>query len=270
MFALFGAKFLLFTASKYQYFTMKENACFNVKCLKTILYVLVFLFWCAGIALVAVAIWTVVNRFEYSSLLGSDNYIIVVSLMIVAGIVVIIVGFLGCCGSIKDNRFMLIAFFVMVVCVFLVELSAGIVAFVYRDQLEGELEDSFLNAMNKYTFNDKEKTAIDKAQEKYWCCGATNHYQWNETAWFNTRPGSGNTTATDQGVPDSCCKPPIIKGCGEVTHPSNINYKGCVQKLSDYIEDNLLALGAVGLGVSILQLLGLIVTGLLIHLVEEY
>ena len=29
--------------------------------------------------------------------------------MMVAGVVVIIVGFLGCCGSIKDNRFMLIA-----------------------------------------------------------------------------------------------------------------------------------------------------------------
>jgi asparagine N-glycosylation enzyme membrane subunit Stt3 len=55
----------------------------------------------------------VVERFEYSSLLGSDNYIIVVSLMIVAGIVVIIVGFLGCCGSIKDNRFMLIAVSIM-------------------------------------------------------------------------------------------------------------------------------------------------------------
>ena len=49
------------------------------------------------------------DRFDYSSLLGSDNYIIVVSLMILAGVVVIIVGFLGCCGSIKDNRFMLIA-----------------------------------------------------------------------------------------------------------------------------------------------------------------
>ena len=49
------------------------------------------------------------DKFDYNSLLGNDNYIIVVSLMIVAGVVVIIIGFLGCCGSIKDNRFMLIA-----------------------------------------------------------------------------------------------------------------------------------------------------------------
>ena len=29
--------------------------------------------------------------------------------------------------------------------------------------------------------------------------------------------------------------------------------KGCIQKLSDYIEDHLLVLGSVGLGVSVLQ-----------------
>ncbi|XP_028406493.1 CD151 antigen-like isoform X2 [Dendronephthya gigantea] len=249
----------------------------NIKCLKSlkvVFTVFLILFWCAGVTLVGVGIWTLVDRFEYSSLLGSDNYIIVVSLMIVAGIVVIIVGFLGCCGSIKDNRFMLIAFFVMVVCVFLVELSAGIVAFAYRGQLENELEDSFLNAMNKYAIDDKETKAIDKAQEKYWCCGATRYYQWNETVWFNLGSGNGNKTLAGSSdklkVPDSCCKPPIVEGCGEVTHPSNINYKGCIQKLSEYIEDHLLILGAVGLGVSILQLLGLIVTALLIHLVEEY
>jgi hypothetical protein len=60
---------------------------------------------------------------------------------------------------------------------------------------------------------------------QYWCCGAKYHYQWNETVWF-TGGDKGNATTTDKlRVPDSCCKPPIKKGCGEVTHPSNINYK---------------------------------------------
>lgn len=254
---------------------MKENACFNVKCLKTILYVIIFLFWCAGLTLVGIAIWTLVDRFDYTSLLGSDNYIIVVSLMIVAGVVLILVGFLGCCGSIKDNRFMLIAFFVMILCVFLIELSAGIVAFTYRGRLEDELAESFLGAMNKYGIKDKETKGIDKAQEKYWCCGAVGYYQWNTTVWHNAAESQGNSTVVSDGssvsqVPDSCCKPPIWKGCGTVTHPSNINYKGCITKLAEYIEEHLLVLGAVGLGVSILQLLGLLITALLIHLVEEY
>ena len=108
--------------------------------------------------------------------------------------------------------------------------------------------------MNKYSFGSKEAKAIDKAQEKvsliyliysqsckstgphiaflfqYWCCGATKYYQWNETARFrNEPPQNGNTTTTGDSsqskVPDSCCKPPILEGCGKVTHPSNINYK---------------------------------------------
>ncbi|XP_046861310.1 CD151 antigen-like isoform X2 [Xenia sp. Carnegie-2017] len=243
-----------------------------LKALKTNFAVFLVLFWCAGIALVGVAIWTLVDKFEYQHLLGSDNYIIIVSLMILAGIVVIAIGFLGCCGSVKDNRFMLIAFFVMVVSVFLIELSAGIVAFAYRGELEDELEESFLSAMNKYTIDSDEKKAIDKAQEKFWCCGAVQYYQWNQTVWFNIESNNINTTREEGKlrVPDSCCKPPIKIGCGYVTHPSNINYKGCIEKLSDIIEDHLLILGIVGLGASILQVIGLVVTALLIHLVEEY
>ncbi|CAB4034589.1 CD151 antigen, partial [Paramuricea clavata] len=95
--------------------------------------------------------------------------------------------------------------------------------------LEGELEDSFLNAMNKYKILDKETKAIDNAQKKYWCCGATRYYQWNETVWFSIGTNKANTTVADGNyklkVPDSCCKPPILERCGEVTHPSNINYK---------------------------------------------
>ena len=71
---------------------------------------------------------------------------------------------------------------------------------------------------------------------QYWCCGATRYYQWNETVWFSIGTNKANTTVADGNyklkVPDSCCKPPVLEGCGEVTHPSNINYKVFVEFFS--------------------------------------
>ena len=50
-----------------------------------------------------------VYKSDYQSLLDSDIYVIVPGLMIAAGVVVIIVGIVGCLGAAKENRFFLIS-----------------------------------------------------------------------------------------------------------------------------------------------------------------
>ena len=56
-----------------------------------------------------VGIWIMVYKSDYQSLLDSDIYVIVPGLMIAAGVVVIIVGIVGCLGAAKENRFFLIS-----------------------------------------------------------------------------------------------------------------------------------------------------------------
>lgn len=63
----------------------------------------------AGIGILGVGIWIMVYKSDYQSLLDSDIYVIVPGLMIAAGVVVIIVGIVGCLGAAKENRFFLIS-----------------------------------------------------------------------------------------------------------------------------------------------------------------
>ena len=56
-----------------------------------------------------VGVWIMVYKSDYQSLLDSDIYVIVPGLMIAAGVVVIIVGIVGCLGAAKENRFFLIS-----------------------------------------------------------------------------------------------------------------------------------------------------------------
>ncbi|KAJ7373764.1 hypothetical protein OS493_011373 [Desmophyllum pertusum] len=65
----------------------------------------------AGIGILGVGIWIMVYKSDYQSLLDSDIYVIVPGLMIAAGVVVLIVGIVGCLGAAKENRFFLISFF---------------------------------------------------------------------------------------------------------------------------------------------------------------
>ena len=56
-----------------------------------------------------VGIWIMVYKSDYQSLLDSDIYVIIPGLMIAAGVVVVIVGIMGCLGAAKENRFFLIS-----------------------------------------------------------------------------------------------------------------------------------------------------------------
>ena len=119
-----------------------------------------------------VGIWIMVYKSDYKSLLDSDIYVIVPGLMIAAGVVVIIVAIVGCVGAAKENRFFLISvsnlcmslnygilytlclqsvqeflahfknltlfilqFLVMVILIFILELTIGILAFVYSSKV---------------------------------------------------------------------------------------------------------------------------------------
>ncbi|KAL9956037.1 hypothetical protein ACROYT_G037456 [Oculina patagonica] len=143
-----------------------EGAC-NIVCMKTLFFVFNFLFWLAGIGILGVGIWIMVYKSDYQSLLDSDIYVIVPGLMIAAGVVVIIVGIVGCIGAAKENRFFLISFLVMVSLIFILELTIGILAFVYSTKIKDELKTTIKDKMNQqYGVNEDVTKSIDKLQKE--------------------------------------------------------------------------------------------------------
>ncbi|XP_015208635.1 tetraspanin-11 isoform X1 [Lepisosteus oculatus] len=236
-------------------------------CLKYLLFVFNFLFWVGGAAVMAVGIWTLIDKSDYLSLLASSTFAVSAYILIFAGGLVMITGFLGCCAVIREQRSCLSMYFSCLLLIFLIELVAGLLAYVYYQRLSDELKQHLKQTMTEnYAQPGKDLIthAVDRLQQDFKCCGSNNASDWQYSVYISS------PEAENRVVPDSCCKT-ITPHCGLRAHPSNI-YKvegGCITKLEQFLADHLLIIGAVGIGVACLQLAGAVLTAAFIYLLYK-
>lgn len=236
----------------------KKETCGTV-CLKYLLFSFNFLFWLAGGVVMAVGVWTLLEKSDYISLLPSKTYAASAYILVLAGAIVMVTGVLGCCATFKEQRKLLRVYFVLLLCIFLLEILAGVLAYIYYQQLNDELKQNLKTTMTtRYRQSDEDEhitNAVDKLQQEFKCCGSNNSTDWEASSWIRSADSEGRK------VPDSCCKT-IVKNCGRRDHPSNI-YKvegGCISKLEKFILDHLKIIGAVGVGIACVQIIGMVFT----------
>uniref|UniRef100_I3N9Y4 Tetraspanin n=1 Tax=Ictidomys tridecemlineatus TaxID=43179 RepID=I3N9Y4_ICTTR len=191
--------------------------------LKYLLFLFNFFFWVGGAAVMAVGVWTLVEKSGYLNVLASSTLATSAYILIFAGALVMVTGFLGFGAIIREQKSCLSTYFCLLLVIFLVELVAGVLAHVYY--------------------------------QRFKCCGSNSSADWQHSSYILSREAEGRR------VPDSCCKT-VVTRCGQRVHPSNI-YKvegGCITKLEQFLADHLLLMGAVGIGVACLQICGMILT----------
>uniref|UniRef100_A0A8C7E951 Tetraspanin n=1 Tax=Nothoprocta perdicaria TaxID=30464 RepID=A0A8C7E951_NOTPE len=123
-----------------------------LQCIKYLMFVFNLLFWLGGCGILGVGIWLAVTQGNFATLSSSFPSLSAANLLIVTGTFVMIIGFVGCIGAIKENKCLLLSFFIMLLIVFLLELTVVILFFVYTD--------------------------------KFRCCGVSNYTDWFEV--YNT------------------------------------------------------------------------------------
>ncbi|XP_062246103.1 CD151 antigen isoform X2 [Platichthys flesus] len=243
----------------------KAHTCGTI-CLKYLLFLFNILFWLAGGAVLAVGVWTLVEKSDYISLLNSGFYSASAYILIAAGVIVIVTGIIGCCATLKEMKSLLAVYLVLLLCIFLLEVIAGVLAYINYQELDDELRQNLKVTMQqKYQQPGEESVtqAVDRLQQEFKCCGSNNFSDWRDSAWIRAPDNR-------QLVPDSCCKTPSDL-CGRRDHPSNI-YKvegGCIMKLEEFILSQLYILGAVGIGIAFLQLVGMMFTCCLYRNLKE-
>ena len=95
----------------------------------------------AGAALLGVGIWFLVdpnalNFLKIASVSASDDMVKAASItVIVVGSIVFLTGFLGCCGAFKESPCMLTTYAVILIILLIMEVVAGILAVVFRNQV---------------------------------------------------------------------------------------------------------------------------------------
>ncbi|XP_063066767.1 tetraspanin-1-like [Engraulis encrasicolus] len=237
-------------------------------CCSGLLKIIMFIFngaiFAVGAAILGVGIWVTVDAASLLDFLehiedappelaqlGSDEY-----LLIGLGSVLTFIGFLGCCGAIRESRCMLLTFFIVILLIFIAELAGAVVLLVFQPVVEKLLED--IGEKVGVSIEQHYGGPDDEAFTTFWnttmdtleCCGYNNYTDFD---------GSPHVTMT-HFYPIECCKEGT--DC-DFAQAKADNVSGCFPKLVTLIEDNALIVGAVALGVCGVEIAAMVVSMML-------
>jgi len=220
--------------------------------LKYILFFFNFLFWILGIVVMGVGIYSRVNSSNYDTLLGDGGISSAANILIVSGIFVSLIGFVGCCGALKESKTMLIIYFILVLLIFILEIAAGILAYTKKDLMEKHLASNLVTVVkenygkaNPDTATKALMKALDWFQQEVKCCGYDGFGDWSNSTWSEGKAG--------QLAPKSCCVDESVDKCNE--SKATVFDTGCVAAGKAFIKDHMWQVGGVGVGIAVIQVL---------------
>ncbi|XP_024110481.1 tetraspanin-4 isoform X2 [Pongo abelii] len=208
---------------------------------------LVFFLWPAqlgGCGVLGVGIWLAATQGSFATLSSSFPSLSAANLLIITGAFVMAIGFVGCLGAIKENKCLLLTFFLLLLLVFLLEATIAILFFAYTDKIDRYAQRDLKKGLHLYGTqgNVGLTNAWSIIQTDFRCCGVSNY-----TDWFEVY----NATR----VPDSCCLE-FSESCG--LHAPGTWWKApCYETVKVWLQENLLAVGIFGLCTALVQILGL-------------
>uniref|UniRef100_A0A8C3N3D8 Tetraspanin 4 n=1 Tax=Geospiza parvula TaxID=87175 RepID=A0A8C3N3D8_GEOPR len=80
-----------------------------LQCIKYLMFVFNLLFWLGGCGILGVGIWLAVTQGNFATLSSSFPSLSAANLLIVTGTFIMIIGFVGCIGAIKENKCLLLS-----------------------------------------------------------------------------------------------------------------------------------------------------------------
>ncbi|XP_006787480.1 tetraspanin 34 [Neolamprologus brichardi] len=236
-------------------------------CCSGFLKIMMFIFnggiFLAGAVILGVGIWVQVDRSSFLDILdevedaSSLSQLVNVSYLLIAvGAVLLLIGFLGCCGAIRENKCMLLTFFSIVLIIFLIEVAGAIVLFVFKDvagELLQELEKDVQNSIKTNYGNDNKLTSVwDNTMEELKCCGYRNYTDFTASPFYNN--GGRHL------YPAPCCNSTISAEKCDEAKAQRSNIDGCFDKLLQLIEDNALVIAGVAMGIAALEIAAMVVS----------
>ncbi|XP_048043181.1 leukocyte surface antigen CD53 isoform X1 [Megalobrama amblycephala] len=201
-----------------------------LKCLKYTMCLVNFIFFICGAAVFGIGIYLMTST-RFSSLLPSLEAINIANALFIIGIIITCVSFLGFLGALKENRCLLISFFILLFILMLAELAVACALLMYETQI-GEFINKDLKSGLESSINHRKNNTNeddwDTVQKTFQCCGISNVTDWNNH------------------VPKSC------KSENGTHWP-----EGCFDKLKNAFDKNLLNTGIGVIVVCIIEVLGM-------------
>ncbi|XP_059491050.1 CD9 antigen-like [Neocloeon triangulifer] len=245
--------------------------------LKYIVVIVNLVFWLAGLAILGLATWLIVDPRMYTSLLDEEqNYFISLYILLIVGALMFIIGFLGCTGAFRESQCMLVLFFCFLLIILVAEIAAGAWAYTHQDRLDALIEDSVMTTVKRdYTDGPSRARTFDTVQQRLECCGAKGPSDWALSTFNQKNPSSGfeimiSSAIESYKVPTSCCSgDPESEECqaateikgpltGAILKQVSIFSEGCTAKILQWKVDNTPTFVLIFVGIIALELFGLL------------
>ncbi|XP_076844752.1 tetraspanin-1-like [Brachyhypopomus gauderio] len=226
--------------------------------LKTVMFIFNGIIFLAGAVILAVGIWVKVDSGSMMGFLQNLNgapeqlkqVLNVGYLLIALGAVLLLLGFLGCCGAVRESRCMLLTFFVIVLIVFIAEVAGAIVLVVFKGLIQNVINQVGVKVVESIRLeygNNKDSTGLWNAtMNTMKCCGFNNYTD------FTGSPFVQNNKL----YPDQCCNGGLCKD----SNATAANIIGCYPALTKWIDGNSAVIIGVAFAIAILELAAMIVS----------
>ncbi|XP_040266080.1 tetraspanin-8-like [Bufo bufo] len=154
--------------------------------------------------------------------------------MIAAGAIIMVLGFLGCCGAVKECPCLLLLFFIGLLLILALQVTAGILAALDKPQSEEKVKEMLQKVIPLNTKPDLVQHMVEMIQKENKCCGIVS----GASDWGN-RP------------PESCsCSSPSKCGNGYYEQTCTSLF------IEDFTKPHLIIIG-IAFGLLVVELCGL-------------
>ncbi|XP_004448633.1 CD9 antigen [Dasypus novemcinctus] len=205
----------------------------GIKCIKYLLFGFNFIFWLAGIAVLAIGLWL---RFDSQtkSIFEQENhdsgFYTGVYFLIGAGALMMLVGFLGCCGAVQESQCMLGLFFCFLFVIFAIEIAAAVWGYSHKDEVIAEVQKFYKDTYNKLKGKDEpQRETLRAIHSALNCCGLIG--------------------GVEQFIMDICPEKNVV---------STLSVKPCPEAIQEVFNSKFHIIGAVAVGIAVVMVFGMI------------
>ena len=177
--------------------------------LKIALQVMNIFYFSAGILLIILG--TIMqNKYKEWSFFTKDISGVVPMIIVFSGVSIIIVSFVGCCGSVKESPCILLAYCSFLIIVFNLKMVTAVTAFSKIELIEDKIVSTVVSAIKNYNYLESSSMAgmpanetskdnnkglpLDHLQSTQFCCGAYNYTDWSNSTFIRGRFWEGHVS----------------------------------------------------------------------------
>ncbi|NXM59351.1 TSN33 protein, partial [Illadopsis cleaveri] len=222
---------------------------------KYVLFFFNLLFWMISMVMVAVGVYARLLKHAEAAVacLAVDPAI----LLIMVGVLTFLITFCGCVGSLRENICLLQVFSICLTIIFLLQLAAGVLGFVFSDKARGKVSEIINGAIVHYRDDLDLQNLIDFGQKEVTKGGLC---RVGVAAGHPPRAGTPMCAVPRTpvcAVPSPCvlcplCQAVINTMCGHgmqargyLEASAFIHTNGCIDKLVNWTHSNLFLLGGI-------------------------